>query len=108
MNTQLAYKRQAPAQNYHTNQIMSMTPTQLILKVYDIAIVSIKRADIVRANKAILELINSLNFDYNDIASGLLRLYQFCQKSLREKKYDDAVQVLTDLRATWASAFNLK
>lgn len=110
MNSQLAYKQHrqaASARSYQDNQILSMSPTKLILKVYDIAIVSIKKGDTLRAHRAIQELINSLDFDQGDIPKGLFRLYQFCQTQIREKKNDDAIKILTDLRTTWAQAFNL-
>jgi flagellar protein FliS len=109
MNPQLAYQRRAKAsiKSYQDNAILSMSPTQLILKVYDIAIISIKKGDSVRANRAIQELINSLDFDHGEIPQGLFRLYQFCQRSIREKHAEAALPILEDLRSTWAKAFNL-
>jgi flagellar protein FliS len=110
MNSQLAYKQQrhaASIKSYQSNQILSMSPTQLILKVYDIAIVSVKKGDNIRAHRAIQELINSLDFDQGDIPKGLFRLYQFCQNSLRAKDSNNVLKILEDLRATWAEAFAL-
>ena len=111
MNSQLAYKQQrhaaASIKSYQNNQIYSMSPTQLILKVYDIAIVSVKKGDTIRAHRAIQELINSLNFDHGDIPKGLFRLYQFCQNSLRAKDSKNVISILEELRTTWAKAFGL-
>ncbi len=109
MSTELAYKQRqaASVQAYQNNHILSMSPTQLILKVYDIAIVSIKKRDAIRANRAIQELINSLDFEYGDIPKGLYRLYQFCQHSLRQKNFEDSLPILEELRETWAKAFDL-
>lgn len=110
MNSQLAYKQQrhaASIKSYQDNQILSMSPTQLILKVYDIAIVSIKKGDNIRAHRAIQELINSLDFEQGDIPRGLFRLYQFCQNSLRSKNTKNAISILEELRSTWAKAFGL-
>ena len=110
MNSQLAYKQKRQAasiQSYQNSQILSMSPTKLILKVYDIAIVSIKKGDQVRAHRAIQELINSLDFEHGEIPRGLFRLYQFCQNSIRDKNDKHAINILEGLRSTWASAFNL-
>jgi flagellin-specific chaperone FliS len=110
MNSQLAYKqhrRAASIKSYQDNQISSMSPTQLILKVYDIAIVSVKKGDTIRAHRAIQELINSLDFEHGDIPKGLFRLYQFCQNSLRAKDSKSVVSILVELRSTWAKAFGL-
>ena len=110
MNPQLAYKQRqyrSSARSYQNNQILSMSSTQLILKVYDIAIVSVKKGDHLRAHRAIQELINSLDFEQGEIPRGLFRLYQFCQNSIRTKKYDDAIKILEQLRSTWAEAFRL-
>ena len=49
--------------NYIENEILNLSPVELILKIYDVAIVSCKKKDSERANKAITELKASLNFD---------------------------------------------
>lgn len=93
--------------NYIENEILNLSPVELILKIYDIAIVSCKRRNADKANKAIAELIASLNFDY-DIALSLFRLYHYCQYEIRQGNFDEAIEILTELRNAWATAFNLK
>lgn len=92
---------------YQQNQISNLSPNELILKLYDLAIVSIKKDDTSKANLAITELIAALNFDYQEISVGLFRLYRYCQNCLRRGDHQEPVKILEDLRKTWAVAFNL-
>lgn len=97
--------------SYLVKEIMEATPQQLILKIYDFAIVNCQKKNIEKTNKAIQELINSLKFEGGDdvkqIAVGLLKLYQFCQEEVRKKEFDIVLKILTDLRDTWRSAFKM-
>lgn len=111
MNTALAYRRPSTGHKgistYQQNQILNLNANELILKLYDLAILSIKKEDIKKANQAIAELIAALNFDYQEVAMGLFRLYRYCQDCLYQKKYDDAINIMEELRNSWAQAFNL-
>ena len=105
-----AYSKQGHGgiDNYLFQQIMNMSPEQLVLKIYDIAIVSVKKGEKQRANRAIAELIGSLNFDYQEMAIGLFRLYRYAQTKIREGNKEEAIMILEELRNTWATAFNLR
>lgn len=92
---------------YQYQQIMSMSPEQLILKIYDIAIVSVKKGEQQRATRAVAELIGSLNFDYQEMALGLFRLYRYVQDKIRQNEKEEAIMILEELRSAWATAFNL-
>lgn len=111
MNTALTYRRPATQQKgisaYQQNQILNLNPTELILKLYDLAIVSIKKSDIQKANRVITELIAALNFEYQEVSLGFFRLYRFCQDSLYAGNYNTALHILEDLRQSWAAAFKL-
>lgn len=94
--------------SYIENEILNLSPVELILKIYDVAIVSCKRKDAEKANRAITELIASLNFDYKDISLSLFKLYHYCQYEIRRGNFDRAVEILKELRDAWATAFKLK
>ncbi len=92
---------------YLLKEILDSTPEQIILKIYDYAIVHCIKQDLVRTNKAIQELINALRFDdenAKEIAIGLLRLYQYCQVQMRQQNYSIVQKILTELRDTWTEA----
>lgn len=93
--------------SYIFNQIKSATPQELILKVYDYAIVNCQKNDMLKTNDAIQVLINSLNFNdaaAKEISVGLLRLYQFCQEQMRKNNNQIVLKILTELRDTWINA----
>jgi len=94
--------------NYIETEILNLSPIELILKIYDVAIVSCRKKDAEKANKAITELIASLDFDYKEISIPLFKLYQYCQYEIRKGNFENALEILKELRETWAKAFNLK
>mgnify|MGYP003551558881 FL=1 len=92
---------------YLTNQILNSSPEQLLIKVYDFAVVNSEKKDMIKTNTAIQELIGFLRFDdetYKDLAVSLLRLYQFCQDQARKNNYDVVTKILTELRESWLQA----
>lgn len=98
---------QAAAKSYRNDQLANLSPVRVIDKLYSIAILACKKNDKALAIKALAELIVGLNFEYEEIASGLFRLYQYCKDCIRQDKMDDAIVVLEELRSTWAEAFHL-
>ena len=89
---------------YVHNKLMGLSPGQLLLTVYDIAITSCQQKDNSKATRAISELISSLNFEHKEIALGLFRLYQYTLELIRKQNYSEAVDILNELRDTWATA----
>jgi flagellin-specific chaperone FliS len=89
-------------------EIYSWSKEKLILKMYDLFIVSVKRNDINKGSKVLIELMSSLNFDYEDVSSRLYRLYEYCQRCIFQKKAEEALFIITELRNTWAKTFNLE
>lgn len=110
MSTNFSNTQQNKLNPYLVKEIMEAAPQQLLIKVYDFAILNCQRQDLVKTNNALQELINSLRFDteeMNNISTGLLRLYQYCQDQMRKKNYTVVYKILTELRDTWTSAFKL-
>jgi len=94
---------------YLVNQISIASPQQLIMKVYDFAIVQCQKNDMVKTNEALQVLINALNFDdpsAKDISVGLFKLYQFCQDQMRKNNPQVVLKILTELRDTWQQSMN--
>jgi flagellin-specific chaperone FliS len=100
-------QRSAAVDRYQREQLLNLTPVEVIRKLYDVAIVSVKKGDDRLATRAINELIVALNFDYQDISVGLFRLYDYSKRCIRERKFDEALMVLEELRDTWVQAFQL-
>jgi len=93
---------------YFVKEILESNQQQLLIKVYDFAIVNCQKHDLYKTNAALQELINALRWDREDIKEvsiGFLKLYQFCQKEMRSKNYDIVLEILTGLRNSWLEAF---
>ncbi len=99
--------KQNRTNQYLIKEIMEATPQQLILKVYDFAIVNCQKQNLSKTNDALQVLINALRFDTEEmksISTGLFRLYQYCQEEMRRKNYEIVHKILTELRETWITA----
>lgn len=92
---------------YKNNQAVNLTPVEMVKRMYDLAIISAKKNDIEKAQRIIRELMIALDYSQGDLSVQLFHLYQYCIKSFREERRDEAISVLEELRNTWAEAFNL-
>ena len=90
-------------QEYRTQDVMGASPLHLVVMAYDVAIASCEMGDFDRAVKAVSVLRDALNFDYAEVAVGLLRLYQWCLDRIRQGDYTSALQTLRDLRDAWTT-----
>ncbi len=105
----LTAKNRNRLNQYLVNEITQATPKQLLIKIYDFAIVNCKKQNLAKTNEALQVLINSLSFnnsEVSEISTGLLRLYQYCQAEMRNKNYAIVYEILTELKGSWIAAFN--
>jgi flagellar protein FliS len=96
---------------YLATQVLQSSPEQLLIKVYDFAIVHSEKKDMIKTNTGIQELIGFLRFDdevYKDLAVNLLKLYQFCQDQARKNNFEIVKKILTELREGWLQAIETK
>ena len=101
-------KKEGSFPSYMEQEVLSWSKEKLILKMYDLFIVSCKRNDVSKMSRVLIELMGSLNFEYEDTATRLYRLYEYCQRCIFQKNYDQAIQIIQDLRESWCKAFNLE
>ncbi len=105
----LTAKNRNRLNQYLVNEITQATPKQLLIKIYDFAIVNCKKQNLAKTNEALQVLISSLSFEnkeVSEISTGLLRLYQYCQEEMRNKSYDIVYNILSELKESWIAAFN--
>jgi flagellin-specific chaperone FliS len=96
---------QGPGVNrYRRQQLESMSPEQLVLVVYERAIVACRRQDRRRLRRALEQLILALDFEQGEIADRLLLLYDWVLRLGREGRFAEAEKVLGQLRAMWEEA----
>lgn len=86
---------------YLEEQISSLTPIQLVVKLYDIGIASCIRKDRVRLSKVLVELISALNFEHKEISVGLFKLYNYCMRLAKEGDFEAVQPILEELREAW-------
>lgn len=94
------------AKSFRNEEILNASPEKLMLKVYNYTILACKKKDRDKASDGLVELINSLNFDYEEPAVGLLGLYRYCLSNLNEEGFNQVADILNDLKGTWTEALN--
>ncbi|HTY09807.1 MAG TPA: hypothetical protein VMF88_01935 [Bacteroidota bacterium] len=95
------------ANSYRREHLVNLMPVQVIKKLYDTAIFALKKKDYDLAHRAITQLMLGLNFDYEEMAGGLMGLYMYAKECIRKGKIAEATTVLEELRSAWTQAFNL-
>ncbi len=94
---------QAVTQTYRMNQIAGASPLDLLIMAYDAALASCGQRDLARLTKAIGVLRDALDYSYDaDVALGFFRLYQYIGDLGRKGEYDEAAELLRELRDAWA------
>lgn len=109
MQTAASFQNNKRINPYLVNEIMGAKPEQLLIKIYNFAILHCQKHNMIKTNEALHALIASLNFENpaaKEISIGLFRLYQYCQEQMRKKNYSEVQRILTELRDTWQAAFN--
>lgn len=113
-----------PYETYKQQSVLTMTPGQMLVAVYDelikqlnIAIISFEKSDIAEINRSLLksqriinELRGTLNHDY-EISKNLEDIYNFFNRAIMNAnvKKDpadlkDVLQMVTELRDTFSEA----
>jgi flagellin-specific chaperone FliS len=95
------------ANAYRREHLLNLTPVQVVKKLYDTAIFACKKKDYSLAHRAISQLILGLNFDYEELAGGLMSLYMYAKECIRKGDVAEAISTLEELRSAWMQAFNL-
>lgn len=116
-----------PYGQYKQNSVMTASPQELTLMLYNGALkfigqakIYIEQKDIQKANESIIraqDIINELNITLNmdyEVSTGLRSLYMYTLEKLVDaniykdvKHLDEASEVVTELRDTWKEAMKL-
>ena len=113
----------ASPQAYRSSAVLTATPEQLVVMLYDGAVRFLRQAEVAmregawlhsfeklgRGEDIIDELLATLNLDTGEIAERLQAIYVFCKKTLIEariqrdsEKIGQVVALLSNLREAWA------
>lgn len=88
---------------YLRQQIQTASPEKCIQILYDIGIKSCQTEDRNMAANAVIELMNALNFDYENVAMSYYRLYRYALDQIHRNNFKDATLVLREMREMWQS-----
>ena len=77
------------------------SPRVEIDKIFDIGIQACDQKDTIKVCKVLDTLKGMLNLQYKEVASGFNRLYDFCRKFVNDKKFENARDILLELRQSW-------
>ncbi len=91
------------ASQYRKQDVESASPIRLVIMAYDLAIRACDQKDFVTATKAVSALRNELDFNYAEVAVGLLNLYQWVLDCMRSGDFETAKHTLMELREAWAT-----
>jgi flagellar protein FliS len=90
------------AHQYQRQDVLSASPTQLVTKLYDLAVLACNNDDRIKLRKVLIELISSLNFqEGGDIAIRLSQIYEYCMRESINGDLNEIAEMLSDLRETW-------
>ena len=92
------------SRRYTEDEITTLSPVELVVKVLDGAVAACDRKDRQRASRCVVTLISALNFDYREMAAALYRLYEYSLSCVRRGDFAAAREVLHGLREAWAQA----
>ncbi|UUY04732.1 flagellar export chaperone FliS [Svornostia abyssi] len=113
----------ATPQAYRQNSVLTASPGQLVVMLYDGAIRFLRQAELAmeegavahtndrmqRAEAILDELLATLNMDAGEISGRLQAIYTFCRSELiaarlerSPKKIKQVIGLLSDLREAWA------
>lgn len=89
---------------YAAAQTQNLSPTQILVQLYDFAIAGCVARDVRKSSAALVELIAALDFNYEEIAGGLYRLYDYSLREVKAGRFDNALRILRGLRESWEQA----
>jgi hypothetical protein len=85
-------------------ELGGLSPARLLLKLYDVAILSCDREERARLVSALTELTAALSFDHREISMPLFRIYDHCIREGRAGNFSAVRAVLVQLRDAWSQS----
>jgi len=95
----------AKATLYKERQILTASPLERVIIVYDVALAGCAGANKERTLRALSLLRGALDWEASpDVAPRLQALYEFCEECVRAEDYETPAKILRELRDAWAQA----
>ncbi|MFQ5343188.1 MAG: flagellar export chaperone FliS [Anaerolineae bacterium] len=91
-------------QLYRQQQVVSSSPVERLLIVYDVALQACAQQRLERFGQAVGVLQDSLDLSQGQVATSLLSLYLYCGDLARQGRWGEAAHILRELRDSWETA----
>lgn len=101
---QVISQQGSPYIAYKAQEVFSASPERLVLMLYDYVMAACKRCDSKKASSGLAALIDSLDFEAGEVATGLFRLYRYAMEEIKAGRFEEALSVVRGLREAWAEA----
>ncbi len=86
---------------YQQQAVLSCSPEQLILKLYDLGITACRQEDRSKLRSVLTELMSSLDLSQGEIATRLQALYEYCLIESANGDLSVVQDLLQGLREAW-------
>jgi flagellar protein FliS len=93
-----------PYRIYREQQVTGLSTGRLILLAYETALRACRRGQRGLLTSVLYELMAGLDLRQGEVAAGLLLLYEYTLRLVREGRLEQARGTLQELRDTWETA----
>jgi flagellin-specific chaperone FliS len=89
---------------YREQQVANLSTGRLVLLALETALRACRKGQRGLLIRVLEELMAGLDLDQGEVAIGLLRLYEYSLRMVREGQLGQAESILQELRHTWEAA----
>jgi flagellar protein FliS len=90
-------KETSTVRDYMEQDVAEKSTGELLLLLYDTGLRACRRRDRQLAIGVLAELMGGVDIDQNEVATGLIRLYDYALREVRENRFDFAEKLMAEL-----------
>lgn len=94
-----------PYRTYREQQVSSLSTGRLVLLAYETALKACRRGQRGLLVRVLEELLSAIDLEQGgEVAAGLLRMYEYCHRLVREGRLGEVEAIVCELRDVWEKA----
>jgi flagellar protein FliS len=90
-------KQTSTVRNYMEQEVAGKTPEELLLLLYDTGLNACRRRDRQLTVGVLVELMGGVDITHGEFAGGLIRLYDYALRQVRENRFEFAETMMGEL-----------